>query len=309
MSLNISTKKYFAKFIAVFLLMSIASFALSSLRAQGTEDKPGIFYAITGKGLKDTSWLFGTFHLVNGSYLDEIPQAKEKFIKSKGAVVELVIDSSQIQAAQIHTVMKDNMLTDLLEPALLDSLDKELKNNLGAGVEVFNQWKPMNVTLVLSIVHMMRNNEAKLKKYSGPALDAFFASDGKQRGKNITALETIEEQMNLLFNSKTNVEQAGELKTFLRNKTAMLQSGDELLNAWFNNDMESMNAIYQKTRELSGEMDQLVKERNLRWMKTLPGLMKKESQFIAVGALHLPGEYGLVDQLKQSGYTVTPVKL
>ena len=307
MSVNNSTKAIFIKSTVFFVFLNAVFSAC--LNAQSKVDKPGIFYAISGNGLKDTSWLFGTFHLVNGSYLDEIPNVKQRFMKAKGAVVELVIDSSQLMAAQAHTLMKDDKLTDLLEPSLVDSLDKELKNNLGAGVETFNQWKPMNVSLVLSIVHMMRTNEAKLSKYTGPALDAFIAADGKQRGKTITALETIEEQMNLLFNLRTISQQTGDLKIFLRNKTVMLQLGDELLQAWFNDDIESMNTIYKKNMEISGEMDHLVKERNLRWMKTMPALIKKESQFIAVGALHLPGEYGLVDQLKQSGYTVTPVKL
>ena len=36
--------------------------------------------------------------------------------------------------------------------------------------------------------------------------------------------------------------------------------------------------------------------------------MAKESQFIAVGALHLAGPFGLVLQLQELGYTVTPIK-
>jgi uncharacterized protein len=302
------SKAMVIKFITLAFFLNVI-FSATCLNAQGKADKPGIFYAISGNGLKDTSWLFGTFHLVNGGYLDEIPNVRERFARAKGAVVELVIDSSQLQAARRHTIMTENKLTDLLETSLIDSLDKELKNGTGAGMEAFNQWKPMTVTLVLSIAHLMRNNEAKLKQYTGPALDAFFAADGKQKGKIITALEDMEEQMNLLFNYKTINQQAVDLKIFLRNKTVMLQLGDDLLKAWFDDDMESINKVYQQSMAISGEMDHLVKERNLRWMKTLPGLMKKESQFIAVGALHLPGEYGLVDQLKQSGYTVTPVKL
>ena len=67
MAINISTKKCNTKFIARFVLLMITIFAFRLLNAQETDNKPGIFYAITGKGLKDTSWLFGTFHLVNNS--------------------------------------------------------------------------------------------------------------------------------------------------------------------------------------------------------------------------------------------------
>jgi uncharacterized protein YbaP (TraB family) len=56
-----------------------------------------------------------------------------------------------------------------------------------------------------------------------------------------------------------------------------------------------------------GNSDYLIKDRNNKWMKVLPGLMKESSQFVAVGALHLAGPDGLITQLQNSGYKVTPV--
>jgi uncharacterized protein YbaP (TraB family) len=53
----------------------------------------------------------------------------------------------------------------------------------------------------------------------------------------------------------------------------------------------------------------MIKDRNKEWMKKIPSLLKTGAQFIAVGALHLAGPYGLVEQLKQIGYTVTPIKI
>ena len=44
-------------------------------------------------------------------------------------------------------------------------------------------------------------------------------------------------------------------------------------------------------------------------MQQLPKLMKEESLLVAVGALHLAGKSGLVNQFKDKGYTVIPVNL
>jgi uncharacterized protein YbaP (TraB family) len=44
-------------------------------------------------------------------------------------------------------------------------------------------------------------------------------------------------------------------------------------------------------------------------MQKLPEIMKEKSSFIAVGALHLAGEEGLLNLLKEAGYTVEPVGL
>jgi uncharacterized protein YbaP (TraB family) len=44
-------------------------------------------------------------------------------------------------------------------------------------------------------------------------------------------------------------------------------------------------------------------------MKQLPELLQQQSSFIAVGALHLAGEDGLVAQLRKAGYSVTVQKM
>lgn len=313
MSNNYSTKKLKRKRFAVrctaALLMFVAGMLLTeTLNAQNTNAKPGIFYAITGNGLKDTSWLFGTYHLVNSSYLNEMPVVKKSFIKTKGLVVEIVIDSTRLPQAQAMGLLKDKTLSSLIDKPFSDSLEQELMNTIGAGIAQLNQLKPMNVTLTLSIIHLIKNNNEKLKQYGGLPLDAQFVQDGKQTSKTITALETVEDQMDLLFNKISDEEQADQLKSFIRNKTEMIALGDELMQSWFDADLDNMYAIYEKTIKLSGEMDYLVKKRNDAWMKILPGLLQKQSQFIAVGALHLAGPDGLVKQLQQLGYTVTPIK-
>jgi len=48
-------------------------------------------------------------------------------------------------------------------------------------------------------------------------------------------------------------------------------------------------------------------ERNKYWMKSIPDLIEKKSCFIAVGAGHLVGETGLINQLRKLGFTVEPV--
>jgi uncharacterized protein YbaP (TraB family) len=57
------------------------------------------------------------------------------------------------------------------------------------------------------------------------------------------------------------------------------------------------------------EMKPLLDDRNNHWIHQLPGLMKEQSLFVAVDALHLVGESGLVNGLRKMGYTVIPINL
>lgn len=56
------------------------------------------------------------------------------------------------------------------------------------------------------------------------------------------------------------------------------------------------------------EEEVILTDRNNHWMEQLPGMMAKESCFVAVGAGHLIGETGLLTRFEQLGYTVEPVK-
>lgn len=268
------------------------------------QEKPGVFYAVTGKDAKDTSWLFGTYHLIKDSYLNETPAVQAAFNKASNTVVELVIDTAELAAANAKGLLQNKQLKDLLDPSFIDSLDAELKATFGQGIEQMNTLKPMTVMLTISMIELMKDNQGLIKKYSGQPLDVFFAAKTKAAKKTVTALETLMQQMDILFNSIPDEAQAKMLQRFIREKEKNIQLGNELLQLYFENDLDKIYALYQRTLELTGDMDYLVSKRNNEWMKQLPALINKQSNFIAVGALHLAGPDGLVEQLRKAGYNV-----
>ncbi len=311
---NTNKAKKYNKEITTIKLAAIAIFILGILagfnsKAQTKSTTPTNLYAITGNGLTDTSWIFGTYHLVNNSYLNEVPIVNKVFNKTKGVVVEIVMDSSKLMAAYTSGIMPDKKLTDLLDKPFSDSLDVELKETIGTGLEQLNQLKPMNIMIALSITYLMKDNESVIKKYTGKPLDVFFADQGRLTGKSITALETIEEQMDILFNKTSLEEQTNQLKSFIRTKNENIKSGNQLISSWFAHNLNKMYKISEDAIKLYGGEDDLIKNRNDNWMKKLPTIISKESTFIAVGALHLAGSNGLITQLEKLGYTLTPIKL
>lgn len=310
-STKISQRKVLAVRFAAGAIMFIFGMLLGfCTKAQTTtKENPTNFYAVTGKGLKDTSWIFGTYHLVKSSYLDEVPAVVRAFNKSKGVAVELVLDSASSASAQTKGMLKDKTLSDLLDKPFRDSLEAEVKTTLGVGLARINNLKPINVALTLSMIYILSDLESPIKKYSGTMLDGYFAAAGKQAGKKITEFETLDEQMNVLFNSSTDEEQVAMLKMFIRDKDEMKAQGKALIENWFKHDLNAMQELSDKGMQHFGSAEALLKNRNDKWMKTLPGLLKKQSQFIAVGALHLAGPDGLISQLRKLGYTLTPIKL
>ena len=55
--------------------------------------------------------------------------------------------------------------------------------------------------------------------------------------------------------------------------------------------------------------DTLITQRNNAWMRDLNHyLASPEVEFVLVGALHLPGNVGVLNQLREQGYEVEKVK-
>lgn len=52
----------------------------------------------------------------------------------------------------------------------------------------------------------------------------------------------------------------------------------------------------------------IIDERNKNWMKSIPKSIAEKSSFIAVGAAHLAGKNGLINQLRDLGYDVSIFK-
>ena len=100
---------------------------------------------------------------------------------------------------------------------------------------------------------------------------------------------------------------------------------DRILSAYLEQDIsfslnlnkqqqEELNLINNELEFLSGnenfneERNKLIiDERNNYWIKKIPSLLEESSCFIAVGAGHLSGEKGLINQLRNLNYTVVPI--
>ncbi|MBS1598380.1 MAG: TraB/GumN family protein [Bacteroidetes bacterium] len=291
---------------AVFCLFTILTLLRNNAYAQ---IENGVFYAVTSDNSKDTSWLFGTYHLINDSYLNDVPAVLQAFKKAKAAVVEVIIDSSELALANSKTLLQNKRLTNLLNTGFADSLDIELKKTVGQSIEQFQSLKPMAIVLTLSMINLIKDNKEILKKYTGQPLDAFFVSYNKSAGKPVIALETISQQMDLLFNYISDQDQAAILQRFFRNKEENEKISNDLLKIYFENNLERIYGIYQRSLDVFGDLDFLIRKRNNEWMKVIPFIVNTQSSFIAVGALHLAGSDGLVEQLRKAGYTVTAQKM
>lgn len=278
-------------FFGLFIALS-----LNFLQAQ-------LLWKITGNELKNPSYIFGTHPLIPVAFLDSVQGLYKAFNECDIVVGEVAVNN--IEANELlrkAALIPDNKtIKDFLPEEKYKLVDTELKSVLKIGLKELSKMHP---ALILSLY------EIELFKkltgiYDDAQSDSYFQIAATKKGKKVTGLETIEQQINRTMNRQDIQHQADILAETVVKKDSL------------NRELLIFNKLYKKGKTddlllLSKRSVNIAEEdidnRNADWLRKLPELMSKKSCFIAVDILHLPGDKGLINGLKQAGYKVKSVE-
>jgi uncharacterized protein YbaP (TraB family) len=304
-----------AKLKDVILAIVLIAFSIN-IQAQTNSFKTGaLLWKISGKDLSKPSYVLGTFHVKSAGYLDRIPGARVSFESTEQVIGEVVTGDIMEQAVKMQQRMmmpSDTTYKMLYNEADYQMVDKELMSIFGGmGLEQLKMLKPsgiqMSILQILIMKHYPNINPMEL-------LDLYIQKMAVEKQKPVIGLETIDHQIYVLFESSSLQRQADALLCNIKSnegkgEEGMIKELKELETIYDKADLNELYKTYKKNPCPDSEGDyQMNKARNDAWMKNLPGLMKEKSSFIAVGALHLAGEEGLLNQLEKAGYKVEAVK-
>jgi uncharacterized protein YbaP (TraB family) len=129
-----------------------------------------------------------------------------------------------------------------------------------------------------------------------------FKKLAKKNKMSISGLETIQFQVKLL----SEVSNEEQIKMLLLGLTTDNSEFNKLLETYLKKDINQLVTLMNA--DLSPEFySDLIVKRNQKWIPIITELIQKNPTFIAVGAAHLPGNDGVLNLLKEAGYTITPI--
>lgn len=266
-----------------------------------------LLWEVSGNGLAKPSYLFGTYHILRDSYLNNDPLTRSCFEQAEGVVVEMVFDSTEVQMIVQYGTMADNNLIRLINAEDYKLVADEFNAMTGKELSFYNQTKPIVIATSLSVAYARRQSDT-LTRFTGQPIDLYFVNQAKARHKILTGLETLEEQLKLLYDRQPVEQQAQQLVQLVKRKTAERPQGPSLTDLYLKADLDGMWNFFQRESESPGDLYALIDGRNQRWMSHLRQAMATRPTFIAVGAGHLPGPNGLLNLLREAGFTVKAVK-
>lgn len=250
----------FCTFLIVFVTITGFSQPLSSSNQ--------LLWQISGKGLKKSSYLFGTFHSNDNRVFQFSDSTYIALLKSDAIVLE----------ADIYS--------------MFDEYDARLEN--------------YNMSFDPSGRSYTTNKKASITKYGNEDgrpqfLDAYLQQLAYNSGKKFFALETVQEQLVAYESITYSAEKEYNFGNLTFGK-------DYSIDIYSKGDIEGIRLMLKTQLSISGNAyNLLITNRNVIMANGIDTLIRKHNSFIGIGAGHLAGEEGVIQLLRNKGYTLRPV--
>jgi hypothetical protein len=262
------------------------------------------------------SYLFGTVHLTDERVTRLSPAVEKALADSKTIALEVSDLSDKTTASVIAQSAPLVMFTDgqrldgMLSEQEYETVE-EIVGRSGMPTDLAAQFKPWIITMILSVSEC----ERKKVQQGERVLDMQLAERGKKRGMKIYGLETIPEQLKALA-SVPQEQQLQMLRASLKFADRTNDLMETLVQLYLTRNITAVMpfqiALARQVgigdEAFAGFQQKLLVERNEKMRAAAEPLLDEGGVFIAVGALHLPGDKGLVALLRETGYTVTPIE-
>jgi len=247
--------------------------------------------------------LLGSVHALKEDAYPLPAVIEAAFDRSDVVVFEVDLDemtSAALKMLAAGSLSDGRTLEQVAGPILWSDLNQKM-NAAGMPSGMFQFMKPWMAALTVMGFEL---ENAGYSPASG--IDTYFSNRAKAAGKERMALETPEFQIGM-FADLTPEESLSFLDYTLADLETMIPLMDEIYSKWLVGDAQYVEAMLGEEFDDFPELyEKLIRGRNRNWMPAVEGLLTgQRDAMVVVGAMHLVGEDGIVEMLRQKGYSVT----
>jgi uncharacterized protein YbaP (TraB family) len=278
----------------------LALLTIFSTQVEGQNLENTLLWKISGNGLKEASYLYGTIHITCDDKLP--PKAVKAMNETKQLYLELDMDDPTLQQSMMGGMMmkEGKTLTSLSSAEDFAVVDDFLKKQLGYSAQMFNTIKPFMISAML----YPKMIDCEMKSIEGSLMTL-----SKEQNEEILGLETVQEQLAVFDAIPYDIQMNELVKTAKSNLDNDKTEMDLMLKTYKSEDINAMvNLMKESENEITSKFEEvLLTDRNKKWIPKIEAIAKETPTFFGVGAGHLGGENGVIKLLKKAGYTVQPV--
>ena len=293
---------------SVLAFVSLVIFTVAPAVAQDLPYSKGRLWMVEAPDAPP-SWVVGTLHSADPEVATPWPALAKAISAADKLAIEVIMDEAAQGIMGQSMVLNDGQtLAAIAGPERMARIEAA-GAKYGFPPESLLALKPWAVFMIYSVPP----SEFVRQAQGEPALDGALQQLAEARGMPVHGIETVREQI-AVFADYSEADQLALLDIALD-----LFSGAEAEMAWMKRAWLAgdLGALYDRATEppYSGSLDlindfmnRLLLERNYRMAERIMPLLDQGNALIAVGALHLPGEEGILAILEDRGYQVSPVE-
>lgn len=281
----------------ILFLASIIGVCAISLGQQKLPNT--LLWKISGKGLANPSYLFGSIHLSDERVFNLGDSVYQAIAKTDGLAIE--INPDEIGAYAIKEFMgaeetNAKKIVDILPPESFQEYAALLEKKLGKPA------KDITTVDVLNGKNKWMSNymtEGSMSSF----LDAWLYQLARKQGKWLGGIEDIQDYES----AKDGTFGITDIKELLLTdeKPQIDKTVETMINIYLRQNIDSIE-MSMRTPDSSGFEKSMVR-RNLKMARRIDSLMQIRTMFFTVGSAHLSGMYGLINLLRNNGFILEPV--
>lgn len=288
----------------LFLSAGFLAFAIVVSNAQKNKKaraKTSLLWKISGNGLRQPSYLFGTIHLICPDQFLWTPSMKKAFNECQQVAFEIDLDDPKL-ATEVSLGMmlpEGKELKDFFSTKDYSRLEKYAQDTLHIPPLMLEKMQPF---AILSMAAMSSSTCGE----QAISYEQKISDWAAQNQKGIVGLESAEDQLSIM--KEMNIDSTAQQIIQLLNQPDKPQGQyKQLISAYQKQDLNTLHQLILNSPEIQADLNTLLYNRNKKWIPVIEKLIYQKSTFIAVGAGHLSGQGGVIDLLQQAGYTLAPV--
>lgn len=295
-------KKAIIRFLSFFFILFLLNASVYLRNAHSANQKNFLWKVQSKTG---TVYALGSVHFMKKEIYPLNKKIEDVFEKSNILAVEANIDDiGQIDIQKLigsAFYPEDETLGKHVSRETYELIRKEF-GGFGIPLELINKQRPWFLALTLTSLELV-----KLGFDPNYGIDKYFLTKAAGK-KKILELESLDYQINL-FSGFSDIEQELFLLHTLKELNIIKQDADNLISAWTSGDVKGLESIMTKSaaedRKMSFIYEKLIYERNRNMASRIEEFLRtKETYFVVVGAGHLVGGKGIIEILKNKGYSV-----
>lgn len=286
-----------------FVLASFAAAALPAWSRAAERFERGLLWRVTGGSAKP-SHVYGTIH-VSDPRLSSLPaQVRTAFDGARALMLEFVPDGySKERFLEAALFLDGQTLEQKIGGQDFERAYQHLAR-IGLPREFVNKMKPWGVLLNLQ-------NPGGAQ---GSPLDSQLLDMARSRRMPLQQIEEVEEQI-FTFDEFPMDSQVALLKHSLAHAAELIELAERTLEAYLAGDLagiwrlrEAFSARHPEIAQHQAVMTRrVVHDRSVVMAFRMQRELRRGNAFIAVGALHLYGEKGVLALLEADGYRAARV--